>query len=225
MVSVGAMLNTMETPLQVSDNVKNTETPLQVSNNVENMESPLITTGASVDTCGEKVMASEETVFPSKEISVAVQSKGSSESSGPMGSVLLCTEKSIGSDNVLSVMNVFEGGVGSGSPNGDGLLVVGKGKVSQVIEVLPDGAVLENLDTNIEELAQTLSDVRVDGSLARRVVGSLGSVSNSEGVGVLPYIVKDKDGASDPEVLKPEVRTSMKLCSSKAPSRPARLDL
>lgn len=51
------------------------------------------------------------------------------------------------------------------------------------------------------------------------------SVSDSEGVGVLPHFVKEKDGVSDTEILKPKMRSSMKLRnSSQAPNRPKRID-
>jgi hypothetical protein len=52
-----------------------------------------------------------------------------------------------------------------------------------------------------------------------------GSVSDSEGVGVLPHFEKEKDGVSNTEILKPKLRSSMKLrSSSQAPSRPERID-
>jgi hypothetical protein len=57
------------------------------------------------------------------------------------------------------------------------------------------------------------------------VMRSSGSVSDSEGVGVIPHFAKEKGGVLDTDILKPKMRSSMKLrSSSQAPSRPEQID-
>jgi hypothetical protein len=82
---------------------------------------------------------------------------------------------------------------------------------------------LETLDANVEELVTESIGWRSVKNVAGHEMGRSGSVSDSEGVGELPHFAKEKDGVSDTEILKPKVRSNMKLRSStKAPSRPAR---
>jgi len=73
---------------------------------------------------------------------------------------------------------------------------------------------LENLDDNVEELAKENLGWRRVEKAAKPVMRSSRSVSDSEGIGVLPHFAKEKDGVSDTEILKPKLRSSMKLRSS-----------
>lgn len=73
--------------------------------------------------------------------------------------------------------------------------------------------------------SQESSVLRMEETLVRHEMGRSGSVSDSKVVGALPHIAKGKYGVSETEILKAKMQTSMKLRSStKAPSRPERLD-
>jgi hypothetical protein len=127
--------------------------------------------------------------------------------------------------NMDCTMKFVEIGGDSGNSGGADLLNGEKECNPIYINGSLNGVILENLDDNVEELAkENLGGRRVE-KVAKPVMRSSGSVSDSEGVGVIPHFAKEKDGVSDTEILKPKMPSSMKLrSSSQAPSRPERID-
>jgi hypothetical protein len=127
--------------------------------------------------------------------------------------------------NMVSMMKPVEVSGDSGKSGGAGLLNDEKEREPTSINGSPDGVILENLDDNVEELAKENLGWRRVEKVPKPVMRRSGSVSDSEGVSVLPHFAKEKYGVSDTEILKPKLRTSMKLrSSSQAPSRPERIN-
>jgi len=127
--------------------------------------------------------------------------------------------------NMDCTMKSVEIGGDFGNSGGAGLLNGEKEYDPISINGSLDGVILENLDDNVEELAKENLGWRRVKKAVKPVMRSSGSVSDSEGIGVLPHFAKEKDGVSDTEILKPKLRSSMKLrSSSQAPSRPERID-
>jgi len=127
--------------------------------------------------------------------------------------------------NMDCMMKSVEIGGDYGNSGGAGMLNGEKEYDPISINDFLDGVILENLDDNVEELAKENLGWRRVEKAAKPVMRSSGSVSDSEGIGVLPHFAKEKDGVSDTEILKPKLRSSMKLrSSSQAPSRPEQID-
>jgi hypothetical protein len=123
------------------------------------------------------------------------------------------------------MMKSVEIGGDYGNSGGAGMLNGEKEYDPISINDFLDGVILENLDDNVEELAKENLGWRRVEKAAKPVMRSSGSISDSEGIGVLPHFAKEKDGVSDTEILKPKLRSSMKLrSSSQAPSRPEQID-
>jgi hypothetical protein len=111
--------------------------------------------------------------------------------------------------NMDCTMKSVEIGGDSGNSGGAGLLNGEKEYDPISINGSLDGVILENLDDNVEELAKENLGWRRVEKAAKPVMRSSGSISDSEGIGVLPHFVKEKDGVSDTEILKPKLRSSM----------------
>jgi len=127
--------------------------------------------------------------------------------------------------NMDCMMKSVEIGGDYGNSGGAGMLNGEKEYDPISINDFLDGVILENLDDNVEELAKENLGWRRVEKAAKPVMRSSGSISDSEGIGVLPHFAKEKDGVSDTEILKAKLRSSMKLrSSSQAPSRPEQID-
>ncbi|GLT54592.1 hypothetical protein SLA2020_277800 [Shorea laevis] len=127
--------------------------------------------------------------------------------------------------NMNCTINAVEMGGVSGNSEGDDLMSGEKMCDPIFINGSMEGFILEKLDDNVEELNEDNIGWRRVEKVTQPVMESSGTFSDSEGIGDLPHLAKEKDGVSDTEILKPKMRCSMKLrSSSQAPSRPERLD-
>jgi hypothetical protein len=174
--------------------------------------------------CGDEGLArSDEGLSKDQLESMEINVKGSTEMRGD--ELIIAGAALEVNTNMDCTMKSVEIGGDSGNSGGVSLLNGEKECDPIPINGSLDGVILENLDDNVEELAkENLGGRRVE-KVAKPMMRSSGSVSNSEGVGVIPHFAKEKDGVSDTEILKPKMRSSMKLrSSSQAPSRPERID-
>jgi len=174
--------------------------------------------------CGDEGLArSDEGLSKDQLESMEINVKGSTKKRG--AELIIAGAALEVNTNMDCTMKYVEIGGDSGNSGGAGLLNGEKECDPISINGSLDGVILENLDDNVEELAkENLGGRRVE-KVAKPVMRSSGSVSDSEGVGVIPHFVKEKDGVSDTKILKPKMRSSMKLrSSSQAPSRPERID-
>lgn len=120
--------------------------------------------------------------------------------------------------------NFFEVGYNSRVSCGDLVLAVGENSDTHIEKGISDRVVIERLNVATEVYVKGFSEFQL--VIFQQELGESKVVSDSEGALVLPNLAKEKNGISDIEISKQEGRIKMKLHSStKAPSRPARLDL